>query len=187
MGNQPIARSVHSSPPPPTHVCRYSHPRLASRSKHTVYRQTCNFCLWQVCRFALNVYRYAYWRVPFWKSTHRNTQKDQPLLSSKRSLHFQTHKWSWNEQKSGPGSQRAPKLRTNVLASASSNLLLCYARSGTWTGKVSDWAAQYRTGSIHSNEVGRIEISHRMGPQSRAIWQRCHETSSTLFEHRATW
>jgi hypothetical protein len=31
------------------------------------------------------------------------TQKDQPLLSSNRRPHFQTHKQSWNEQKFGQG------------------------------------------------------------------------------------
>jgi hypothetical protein len=32
------------------------------------------------------------------------TQKDKPLLSSKRRPHFQTHKLSWNEHELGHGS-----------------------------------------------------------------------------------
>jgi hypothetical protein len=54
-------------------------------------------------------------------------QKDQPLLSSKRTSYFQTHKSSWNERKFGHESQRDPKPRISALARTSSNLLLCYA------------------------------------------------------------
>jgi hypothetical protein len=46
------------------------------------------------------------------------TQKDQPLLSSKRKPHFKTHKLHWNEQKFDHGSRRGPKTRTTVLAKA---------------------------------------------------------------------
>jgi hypothetical protein len=55
------------------------------------------------------------------------TQEDQPLLSSKRRPHFQTHRWSWNEQQFGHESRRDPKPRITGLARAGSNLLLCYA------------------------------------------------------------
>jgi hypothetical protein len=48
------------------------------------------------------------------------TPKDQPLLLSKRRLHFKTNKWSWKEQKYVHASQP----RMNVLAKASSKLLL---------------------------------------------------------------
>jgi hypothetical protein len=51
------------------------------------------------------------------------TQKDEPLLSSKRRHHFETHKRSWKEQNFGHGSRRGPKPRTVVLAKASSNLM----------------------------------------------------------------
>jgi hypothetical protein len=51
------------------------------------------------------------------------TQKDKPLLSSKRRPHFQTHKGPWNEHKLGHVSRWGPKRKTTVLARASSNLL----------------------------------------------------------------
>jgi hypothetical protein len=51
------------------------------------------------------------------------TQKDKPLLSSKRRPHFKTRKRSWNEQKFGHGSRGGPKPRTTVLARTSSNIL----------------------------------------------------------------
>jgi hypothetical protein len=57
-------------------------------------------------------------------------QKDhQLLLLLKRRPHFQTHKWSWNKQEFGHGSQLDLKPRVTVLATASSNLL-------DWTGLV---------------------------------------------------
>jgi hypothetical protein len=46
------------------------------------------------------------------------TQKDKPLLSSKRRPHFQTHKRSWNERKLGHASRRVSKPTTTVLARA---------------------------------------------------------------------
>jgi hypothetical protein len=56
------------------------------------------------------------------------TQKDKPCLSSKRRPDFQTHKWSWNEQKFDRGFRQGSKPRTTVLARASSKLLLCPVR-----------------------------------------------------------
>jgi hypothetical protein len=53
------------------------------------------------------------------------TQKGQPLLSSKRGPHFQTHKRSWNEHKLGHIFRRGPKQGTTVLARANSNLMKC--------------------------------------------------------------
>jgi hypothetical protein len=50
------------------------------------------------------------------------TQKDQPLLLSKRRPHFQTHKRSWNEQKCGPESRRGPETKKKYSDEASSNL-----------------------------------------------------------------
>jgi hypothetical protein len=55
------------------------------------------------------------------------TQKDKPLLSSKRRPHFQTHERSWKEYKLGHGSRQGLKPRTGVLVRASSSLL-------DWTG-----------------------------------------------------
>jgi hypothetical protein len=51
------------------------------------------------------------------------SQKDQPLLSSKRRPHFQTCKLSWNEQIFGHGSGWGLKPRTALLVRASSSLL----------------------------------------------------------------
>jgi hypothetical protein len=56
-----------------------------------------------------------------------STQKEKPLLSSKRRPRLQTYKRSWNEQKYGHWSRRDPKPRTTVLTRTASNLLLSYA------------------------------------------------------------
>jgi hypothetical protein len=60
------------------------------------------------------------------------TQKDKPLLSSKRRPHLQTQKWSWKEQKLSYDSRRGPKPTTTVLARANSNLLLWYDLRIRW-------------------------------------------------------
>jgi hypothetical protein len=60
--------------------------------------------------------------------TSQSTVLDRPLLSSKKSLHFETYKGSWNEQKYGYGSRRGPKLRITVLVETSSKLLLYSAQ-----------------------------------------------------------
>jgi hypothetical protein len=44
------------------------------------------------------------------------TQKDQPLLLSKRRPHFHTYKWSWNDKKFVHESRRGPKPRITELA-----------------------------------------------------------------------
>jgi hypothetical protein len=51
------------------------------------------------------------------------TQIDQPLLSSKKRSHFQTHKRSCKEHLLDHGSGRGPKPRMTALARTSSNLL----------------------------------------------------------------
>jgi hypothetical protein len=64
------------------------------------------------------------------------TQKDQPLLSSKRRPHFQTHKRSWNEHKLGHKSRQGSKPRETVLARTRNKLLMCCSMLQPWFSSV---------------------------------------------------
>jgi hypothetical protein len=74
----------------------------------------------------------GYTRAEYGTTNVAPTQKDQPLLSSKRWPYLQTRTWSWNEQKFGHKSTRGPKPGTTVLTRTSSNLLICYAMHVVW-------------------------------------------------------
>jgi hypothetical protein len=57
------------------------------------------------------------------------SQKDEPILSSKRGPHFRTNIRPWNEQKFGYSYRRSPKPRITMLARASSIILDLFSQN----------------------------------------------------------
>jgi hypothetical protein len=89
------------------------------------------------------------------------TQKDKPLLPSKRRPHFQTYKRSWSENKLGHVSRREPKPRTIVPERTSSKLLDWTARlPESWDRKIWPWILQDCAGEASSNFHDRQPVFH---------------------------
>jgi hypothetical protein len=70
------------------------------------------------------------------KTTRLATGGSARNVAPKMRPHSQTHKWSWNEQKFGHGSRRAPENKNDCAVEGQQQftVMLCYA-TGTQTAR----------------------------------------------------